>query len=275
MNHFSKIKLCPDRGDSKVVFRINHNGGKMKKLSILLLIVVYLSACNSQVSDSQIQTAIVQTQLNQATETPLPTNTFVPSNTPTMTYTPTPVPTETPTTEPSPTPDLRVLDIDPYQLLLQKSDCNPDGRYFLPGEGWISPHKNSEVIASWTVEKGQEYLAETGRIDGWYVYYARGNNNVLLPQQVYDNVVLFSSIEGAQLLVTKYGNKRVTEEFFDEVKDPPLIGDLTRAFVKRETNSSGVTEIFYILTFSYRNITHSIGVVGYEKETKLEPEFLT
>jgi hypothetical protein len=72
------------------------------------------------------------------------------------------------------------------------------------------------------------------------------------------------------LLVTKYGNRRVTEEFFDEITDPPRIGDLTRAFVKRETISSGVTEIFYILTFSYRNITHSIGVFGYENETKIE-----
>ena len=26
----------------------------------------------------------------------------------------------------------------------------------------------------------------------------------------------------------------------------------------------------YLLTFSYRNITHTVGAIGYDKETKLE-----
>ena len=242
----------------------------MKKIFIQLLLVICLAACNNQASESQIQTAIAQTQLVQVTETPLPTNTFQPSTTPTTTDTPTPVPTDTQTPEPSPTPDLRVFDIDPYQLLLKKSDCNPDGRYYLPNEFWISPHKNSEVVAGWTVTKGQEYLAETGRIDGWWVYYDRGNSNVLLPQQVYDNVILYSSVEGAQIVIKKYESRRVNEEFFDEIENPPSVGDITRAFVKKETNSSGVTEVVYMLTFSYRNIVHSLAVLGYEKETTLK-----
>jgi len=183
---------------------------------------------------------------------------------------PTLVPTDTPTPEPSPTPDLRVIDIDPYQILLKKSDCNPDGRYFLPNEGWISPHRNSEVIAGWTVEKGLEYLAETGRIDGWYVYYARGNSNILLPKEVSDNVILFSTISGANLLVNKYEDRMVKEFFYDEIKDPPQIGDLTRAWIKKEINSGGTTEAWYAITFSYRNIIHSISVYGFDKEVKLE-----
>jgi len=242
----------------------------MKKISMLLLLVFLLTACNGQASDSQIQTAIAQTQLVQATETSLPTNTLIPSSTPTVTDTPTPAPTETPTPEPSPTPDFRVIDIDPYKILMTKSDCNPDGRYYLPNEFWISPHRNSEVVAGWTVEKGQEYLAETGRIDGWYVYYKRGNNNVLLPQEVSDNVVLFSTIAGAQLLVSKYEDRMESEFFYNEIDEPPQIGDLTRAWVKKETNSGGTTEVWYEITFSYRNIIHSISVYGYDKEVKLE-----
>jgi hypothetical protein len=242
----------------------------MKKILFPILIVLILTACSNQPSESQIQTAIAQTQELQVTETLLPTNTLVPSNTPTMTDTPTPFPTDTPIPEPTPTLDLRVIDVDPYKILLKKSDCNPDGRYFLPNEGWISPHKNSEVIAGWTIAKGQEYLAETGRIDGWWVYYARGNSNVLLPQQVYDNVILYSSVEGAQIVLNKYESRRVTEEFFDEIENPPSVGDITRAFVKKDTNSSGVTEVVYMFTFSYRNIVHSIAVLGYEKETTLE-----
>jgi len=242
----------------------------MKKISILLLLVVFLTACNGQASDSQIQTAIAQTQLVQATETPLATNTLIPTSTPTVTNTPTPVPTDTPTPEPSPTPDLRVIDIDPYQVLMKKSDCNPDGRYYIPNELWMSPHRNSEVIGGWTVEKGQEYLADTGRIHGWVVYLARGNNNVLLPQQIGDNVVLFSSVAGAQLLVSKYEDRMVSEFFYNEINEPPQIGDLTRAWVKKETNSGGTTEVWYVITFSYRNISHSVTVYGYDKEVKLE-----
>jgi hypothetical protein len=242
----------------------------MKKLSILLLLVVCISACTNQPSEAQIQTAIAQTQQMQVTETPLPTNTMVPSETPTQTTTPTTIPTDTPTIEPSPTPDLRVIDIDPYQILLKKSDCNPDGRYYLPNEFWISPHRNSEVVAGWTVVKGQEYLAETGRIDGWYVSYARGNNNILLPQEISDNVVLFSTVAGAQLLITKYEDRMVNEFYYDEIEAAPQIGDLTRAWVKKEINSGGTTEAWYVITYSYRNIIHSITVYGYDKEVKLE-----
>jgi hypothetical protein len=187
-----------------------------------------------------------------------------------MAATPSPVPTETPTPEPTPTLDLRVIDIDPYQILLKKSDCNPDGRYYLPGEGWISPHKNSEVVGGWTVVKGQEYLADTGRIDGWIVYYARGNSNVLLPQEIGDNVVIFSTVAGSQLLITKYEDRMVNEFFYNEIEDAPQIGDLTRAWVKRVTNSGGTMEVWYVITYSYRNISHSITVYGYDKEVKLE-----
>jgi hypothetical protein len=242
----------------------------MKKVLIILVTVLILTACSGQPSDSQIQTAIAQTQRMQVSETPLATNTVIPSYTPTFTDTPTAVPTDTPTPEPSPTPDLRVIDIDPYQLLLKKSDCNPDGRYYLPNEFWISPHKNSEVVGGWTVAKGQEYLAETGRIDGWVVYYARGNSNVLLPQEIGDNVVLFSTVAGAQLLITKYEDRMVNEFYYDEIKNPPQIGDLTRAWVKKETNSGGTTEAWYVITYSYRNISHSITVYGYDKEVRLE-----
>lgn len=242
----------------------------MRNILFLSLVVLIFTSCSAQPSDSQIQTAIAQTQVMQVTATPLATNTSVPSNTPTMTDTPTAVPTDTPTPEPSPTPDLRVIDIDPYELLLKKSDCNPDGRYYLPNEFWISPHRNSEVVGGWTVVKGQEYLAETGRIDGWVVYYARGNSNVLLPQEIGDNVVLFSTIAGAQLLITKYEDRMVNEFYYDEIEDAPQIGDLSRAWVKKETNSGGTTEAWYVITYSYRNISHSITVYGYDKEVKLE-----
>jgi hypothetical protein len=232
--------------------------GKMKRLFFCIVLLV-LAACSAQPSQDSIQTAIAQTQEANPTYTPLP-----------PTETPTEIPTQTPTITPSPTPDLRVIDIDPYKLLLQKSECPPDGKYFLPGPDWTSPITNSEIVSGWTIEKGQAYLAETGRIEGWMVNYKRGNANVLLPQEIYDNVVLYSSISGAQIVIEKYEDRYVTDFGWLELNDPPKIGDITRTFVYKETDASGVTKVWYRLSFTYHNIFHGVNVYGYEKETSLD-----
>lgn len=232
-----------------------------KPVLIIIIIGILLTACSP--SESSVQTAIAQTQANQATATSAPTFTPVPP-----TFTPEPTATSTP--EPSPTPDLRVINVDPYELLLKKSDCNPEGRYYLPNELWMSPVKNAEVISGWTVEKGRTYLAETGRIDGWAAAYEKGNPNVLLPQEVGDNVVLFSSIEGARLVITKYQDRYVEDFFYEELLNKPQVGDVSRSFVLKESYGSGGTGIFYVITFAFRNITHSVSVYGYEEEVKFE-----
>ena len=234
----------------------------MKKSALIFTILgILFTACTP--SESSVQTAIAQTQANQANSTAVPTFSPVP---PTFT----PEPTATAAPEPSPTPDLRVINVDPYELLLKKADCNPDGRYYLPNELWMSPHKNAEVISGWTVEKGRTYLAETGRIDGWIASYEKGNPNVLLPREVADNVVLFASVEGARLLITKYQDRMVEEFFYEELFDTPLIGDVSRAFVRNETYGNGGTVVFYEISFAYRNITHAVTVYGYEEEGKFE-----
>jgi len=226
----------------------------MNKLYILFLIfVIFIAGC--QPSETVVQTAIAQTQVAFPTATQIPTDT--------------PMPTSTATIIPSPTPDIRLIDIDPRKLLLQTSDLPNEGKYYLPGEGWTSPLLNSEIISSWTVEKGEAYLAETGRIDGWFVNYKRGSSNVILPEEFYDNVVIYSKIEGSQIVVTKYGDRYITEDSFNEI-DTPQVGDLTRAFKKSETNSSGETRVWIKLIFSYRNVFHDVTVWGWEKEVSLD-----
>lgn len=229
----------------------------MKKLSVLFLIaIIFITGC--QPSETAVQTAIAQTQVALPTAMQIPTDTPLP-----------PTPTSTATIVPSPTPDIRLIDIDPRNLLLQTNDLPIEGKYYLPGEGWTSPVLNSEIISSWTVEKGQSYLAETGRIDGWYVSYKRGRSGVLMPEEFYDNVVIYSKIEGAQIVVTKYGDRYITDDNFKEI-DAPQVGDITRAFKMSKTNSSGETRVWIKVTFSYRNVFHDITVWGWEKEVSLD-----
>ncbi len=229
--------------------------------AFLLIVVLFVSGC--QPSETAIQTAMAQTLAANPTSTftPLP-----PTETPTIT------PTETPTITPSPTPDFRVIVIDPQKFLLSKEDLPLDAKYYLPGPGWISPLHNEEIVSSWTVEKGRAYLAETGRIDAWYVYYKRGSNTLIAPEEITDNVIMYKTAEVAQIVITKYENRRVTEEKFTEINNPPKIGDLTRAFTAKTMQSSGEYRVWYLITFSYKNYVHTVGGWGWEHEVK--PEYM-
>ena len=190
------------------------------------------------------------------TSTPFPTKILTPSATATATLLP------------SPTPDVRVIDIDPKTLLLQKLDLPASGKYYLPGADQLKPLPNSEIVSGWTTEDGQAYLAETGRIHGWWTSYKRGTNSVRVPEEVYDNVVIYSNVEGAQLVVTKYGDKNLIEEGYKEI-DAPQLGDVSRAFRKEETNSKGATRVWLRLIFSYRNIYHTVELWGWQADVPM------
>jgi len=164
-------------------------------MAIIASFGIIFSGCNP--SESSIQTAMAETQqsLPTATETFLPTNT--------VTYTPEPTSTETliptSTVTITPTPDKRIIEIGPEEFLLEKEDLPSEAKYYLPNFTWISPHRNSEVISGWGKEEGQKYLEETGRIDGWGVYYARGTSIVRAPEEIFHNIIQYRTAEGAQL----------------------------------------------------------------------------
>jgi len=225
----------------------------MKAKWILIgLSIVILAACAP--SADAVSTAIAQTQAANPTATRTPTKT--------------PPPTATATLTPSPTPDTRVIDSDPRELLLQKSNLPALGKYYLPGESWMSPLTNSEIVSSWTVEEGKAYLAETGRIHGWVVIFRRGTNSVTMPEEVYDNAVIYSSVEGAQLIVTKYGDRNI-ENGYKEI-EVPEIGELSRAFRKEEINSSGATRVWLRFIFSYRNVYHDVELWGWKADVPMQ-----
>ena len=247
----------------------------MGKLTLLFMLSLLLSACANvtpTVDTSTIKTAIAQTEAVKPTETipPSPTEILLPTETPTPTKTATPIPTLTLTETPSPTPDLRVIDADPYDFLLKAEDLPKDAHYYLPHSSWISPHRNYEVVGGWGVDEGREYLAATGRIDGWWVYYQRGTRTVIAPEQIYDNPVLFKTTAGAQLLLTQYSNCVDPDEDFVPVQTELKIGDMTNVCMIREMQSSGEYKIDLLIEFSYRNVTHTVAGWGWEKEVELD-----
>jgi len=175
---------------------------KDKIFLVLFVLVLLIVACSP--SPEAIQEAIAQTQAAEVTNnnTPEPTFTFTlePTFTSTATNTFTPTLTQTLTS----TPDTRVITIDSKELMLTKEDLPPEAKYYLPNSGWISPHHNSEIISGWGVEEGAKYLEETGRIDGWWVYYRRGTSTVRAPEQIYQNIIQYKTAEGAYFTFSNY-----------------------------------------------------------------------
>lgn len=207
-----------------------------------------------------IQTAIAETQAVVPTLTSI--NTPVPTLTSTITITP------------SPTPDLRIINNDPQEFLLKPEDLPREAKYFLPNSGWISPHLNSEVIAGWTVEKGKEYLARTGRINGWWVYYAKGTRTIYAPDEMSCSVVKFKTSQGATLLVTDYSyRKRYPNENWEavdlKIEDLGQVYDVERHV---EVTSGGDKKINYCISYAYYNF--GVETCGFGLEKDIVPEII-
>jgi len=148
-------------------------------LVMLILMAMIISACG-----------------NVPTKQPtlVPTATAYPTYTPQPTYTPYPttVPTTVPTVAPSitPTPDLRIVDTDPQMFILKQVDFPKAGLYYLPNETWIGKDTNDQIIVEWGVNKGQDYVTNTGRIGGWWDAYNRGTLAVKMPKELSCDVIL-------------------------------------------------------------------------------------
>ena len=221
-------------------------------ISIIAIIVINILLASCSPSQSMLQTAIAQTIEAVPTNTPIP---------PTLTLTPTS--TSTATITPSPTPDIRIYKVDPKDLLLSLSDLPTKGYYFLPNEYWTSPQRNSEILSGWGAEEGGKYINDIGRIDGWWVDYRRGSSKFVGPLEIYNSVVMCQTNSGAYISITKYADHGIPE--FTEVIDPPLVGDISRAFYLKKGNS-----IEYTLDFAYRNYRISIDLYGLESQVTLK-----
>jgi hypothetical protein len=216
---------------------------KKKRITIIVcLATILLAACAP--SPQTIQTAIAQTQAANPTST----FTLVP---PTDTPTETPSETSTITIMLSPTLDLLVLQLNLKDFLLQQSDI-PLNAHYSSIVNSVNSTPNEKVDST--------YVEQTGRIDGWSVWYGKGTNNNW-QETISDEVVLYQTTAGAQLAITNYSESGSTEEI-----NPPEIGDKTRAFYSRLPYSGGEPQGIYEIDFSYKNCVHAVQGFGLDNE---------
>ncbi|MDY6994266.1 MAG: hypothetical protein SVR94_16910 [Pseudomonadota bacterium] len=231
---------------------------------IIILIAILISGC--QPSETAIQTAMAETQIAMPTSTDTIVPTSTQTNTPEPTFTATEQPTSTPTF--TATPDERIIEIGPEEFLLKKEDLPSDAKYYLPNYTWISPHRNSEIISGWGKEEGQRYLEETGRIDGWVVYYARGTSTVRAPEEISHNIIQYKTAEGSKIAMEMESPYSQVE--YEIVDADYNLGDKTIISQYREMQPSGEYRVDYLVETAYRNYQSRVGGWGWEKEFDLD-----
>jgi len=265
--------MLSDVSKTKILF---HGREHMKRIIILLIICIFLSACTP--TEAQIQTALAQTEEAKptSTDTNLPTNmhTITPSLTPSLTpsqtltqthtQTLTFTHTQTNTATPTLTPDLRIIIGDPEDYILLKEDVPI--RYILHA-GDSTPHNNSEILSVRGIEEGKAYLDSTGRLSGWIIYYGRDDNTAIAPEWIRSYIVMYDSNEGPRIAKEEWDWDDEDIEFLDIAMD---LGDWNRTRVYKERSSGGKYYLRYAIEFYYRSIWAEIMVWGWESEIKHE-----
>ena len=216
----------------------------MNKAPCFLLIIFALSACTPP---AQATPTLPEPPKIALTAIGIP---------PTITVAP------TATFLPTSTPDLSIITADPQIFLIEHEDLPIVGNYNLPRNG-LSPYRNSEIINLMGTEKGEEYIQETGRLDGWTVTFERGIRIQTIPQVIIDTVSQFETIEGAKLSINRDADNLSTN--YREILSPVTIGDFSRGFSFSRNNA-----VSYTYYFSYRNYVHVLEIRGSESEVSLD-----
>lgn len=229
----------------------------MKRFTILSIILVPLTAILLACATEPVEVVVVVTATpDPITATPIPaTATPIPSATP--------EPTVTNTPEPTPTPDIRVINASPRSMLTKRTDLPADGKFYLYDE---SPHRNSEILSGWGVERGRNYLAASGRVDGWGITYVRGTRTAKAPEWVKYNVILYLTASGHAAGKQELGQCN-GENGWNEIPAPEGIIYLCEW---RKTQSNGKDYLKYEAKVEYRNVGVQIWVGGYEDEFDVE-----
>lgn len=243
----------------------------MKKfLIIVFFITLSLSSCQNQ--NDIIATAIMETQTSIAMNAS-PTPTIVPSKTPTPTREP------LPTITPAPTKDIRTINDESKILLLSRDELNAladnlpvKPYYYIPDPSWSGPHTNSEVIGFNGQDKGNNFVLETGRIEGYYAMYYTDSNRTIAPKAISMYVETFDSIEGAKKV--EFYNFHSDDDYYEIDREFNLDGvSYLTLYAYKEMLSSGKYAAAYEIYFIYRNV--GVTIEGYDEqiETFTEEHF--
>jgi hypothetical protein len=227
-------------------------------VAIVALIVVSLGVgCAANVTATpQI---IVVTATSEPSVAPLPTATL-------------PAPTQTPTATAvaTTTPDVRVIDSDPRDLLVGRLDLPREGKYVLRYE---KPRRNKEIVANWTVEKGEEYLAASGRIDGWEVLYVR-TVKMQVPENIELEAVIYESPSGMDYTLNAWGGACDPERDdtgWNLLEENTIVGaDYSNICYHRTMQPSGKYMADAWITMTYRNVIVDIWAWDWESNMDLD-----
>lgn len=232
----------------------------MKKIVTMLIACLFLASCSP--SPEAIENAIAKTQT--AVAQLQPQFTF----TPTVTITPEPTLT--------PTPDIRVVQGDPIDFILQPEDLPKESQFYLPDSSWTGRHSNNEVIQGWGVDEGRNYLARTGRVDGWWVELYRGSQILAAPQNVYCEIVQYETSKGASTSNIEYNiivmPSRSTFTWTQGKEVFTELGDHTITYFREWTEDSGEKWIDYDIETTYYN--YLISCAGIGRKVEVEPEYV-
>lgn len=235
--------------------------------SIYFILILFLVGCGGAPSDSAIQTAIAETQAA------LPPATEVPTDIPVEVAIDTEVPaTEIPIEEPIVDDSALVFDYNPKKLLMEKNDIPWEGEYYIGGADWNSPLRNLEIISSIGVTLGKEYLAATGRIDGWKIGFLRGSQTEILPEDINNVIALHETPEGAMSHMLDYGTCLDRSTGFREINTSFQVGDLSSICTMSINHASGERRETLMAEFVYHNLYVTVTTWGWEDE--ITPEFI-
>jgi len=237
---------------------------------VFVIFIVLASGCDSLTIEEIANTSVAQTRTarspRERTGTVLPPTLTASTKAASPSPSETPVPpTVTSTTTLSPTPDLRVIDQDPRQFLMEEEDLPSEPNYYLPSSNWISPHRNYEVISELGTEVGEEYINRTGRLDGWWVTYRKGASRIQAPDEIYHNIVKYETAAGAKLTVREYNLATRSDEY--QILDQGIeFGDANVVMVAEDVLSDGTQQITYRIETAYRNFVSVVVATGSEGE---------
>lgn len=162
-----------------------------------------------------------------------------------------------------PTPDVRVINASPRSMLPERTDLPTDGKFYLTYE---SPTRNSEMISGWGVAEGRDYLAASGRIDGWSIEYTRGTRTAKVPEWIYYNGIIYQTEAGHAATDEQLGRCNVDDGWV-EIPAPEGMVYLCEW---RRTQPNGLDYLRYQVKLKHRNVAVQIRVGGYEGDFELE-----
>jgi hypothetical protein len=126
-----------------------------------------------------------------------------------------------------------------------------------PSDRIEGPHLNFEVMQDVGNAEGGRYINDTGRIEGWYIYFYNDVGDTANPDMVMSEVIRFTAPEGARKYIASYTAMEFDLSEYTETQEYAGIGDAARAYVRLHRGTRSV-----LYEFSYYNIVYRLLVVG-------------